>query len=95
MKQIQNVLSCVGYVMRQITSRRLEYSEFSPHSLLQLHNSQLHKYCHLQYHNYFFCWSHFHAPDTTQLVAAGPHLRLDTGNWLNAHYSLTHSLTTE
>jgi hypothetical protein len=62
------LLSRVGCITRQITSRRSEYSEFIPHSLLQLH-----KYCRLQYHNHISCWSHCHALDATQLVAAGLH----------------------
>jgi hypothetical protein len=41
-----NILSRVGYIMRQIISCRIEYSEFIPHSLIHLYNSQLHNYCH-------------------------------------------------
>jgi hypothetical protein len=53
------ILSRVVCITRQITSRRIGYSEFIPHSLLHLYNSQLHKYCLLQYHNYF-SRSHFY-----------------------------------
>jgi hypothetical protein len=58
------------------------------HSIIQLHNSQFHIYCHLQYHKYFSCWSHCHALDTTQLVVAGLRLIQVIGNWLNTHCSL-------
>jgi hypothetical protein len=60
-----NLLSRVGYVTRQITSRRLGSSKFIEHSLLHLHNLQFHSYCHLQCHNYFCC-SNFHSLDITQ-----------------------------
>jgi hypothetical protein len=68
-----NRLSRVGCISRQITSRHIRSSKFIPHSLLQSHNSQSHNYCHLQHHNYVSCWSHCHALDTTELVAAGLH----------------------
>jgi hypothetical protein len=64
---------CWVYVTRQVTSRRIGYSEFIPHSLIHLYNLQFHKYCHLQCRNYFSCCSHCHALDTTQLVAVGLH----------------------
>jgi uncharacterized membrane protein YidH (DUF202 family) len=59
---------------RQVTSHRIGYSEFIPHSLLHSHNSQSHNYnyCHLQHHNYLSC-SYCHSLDTAQLVAAGLH----------------------
>jgi hypothetical protein len=63
-------LTCWVYNARQITSRRIAYSEFIPHSLLQSLNSQSHNYCHRQYHNYCSC-SHCHSLDTAKLVAAG------------------------
>jgi hypothetical protein len=49
-------MSRVGCITQQITSRRIQYSEFIPHSLLQSHNSQSHNYCHRQYHNYISYW---------------------------------------
>jgi hypothetical protein len=52
------------YSTRQITSRRIQYNKFITHSLVHLYNSQIHNYCHLQYHSYFCC-SHFHPRDTT------------------------------
>jgi hypothetical protein len=55
-------LSCVGWITRQITSHHIEYSEFIPHLLVHLYNSQLHNYCHRQYHNYFHCSRQFHDP---------------------------------
>jgi hypothetical protein len=83
------ILSCVGYVMRQITSRRLGCSEFIAHSLLHLYNSQFCNYCNLQYHNYFSCWSHCHSLNATQLVAAGLEFILDTSNSLSSNSILT------
>jgi hypothetical protein len=86
-----NIFLRVGCITRQITSRPIQYSEFIAHSLLHLHNLQLHKCCHLQYHNYFYC-SHCHSLDATQLVAAGLHStrrfhdpHSPTEYWLNAH----------
>jgi hypothetical protein len=67
------ILSRVGCITRQVTSRRIQYSKFIALSLLRSHNLQSHHYCHLQHHNYFSCWSHCHALDTTELVAAGLH----------------------
>jgi hypothetical protein len=49
------ILSRVGCITRQITSRRMEYSEFIAHSLLHSNNAQLYKFCRLQYHKYFYC----------------------------------------
>jgi hypothetical protein len=49
------ILSRVGYITRQITSRHIRYSEFIAYSLLHSHNSQLYKYCHVKYHKYFYC----------------------------------------
>jgi hypothetical protein len=66
------ILSHAGCLMRQITSCRIEYSRFIPHSLLHSHNLQSYNYCHRQYHNYLSC-SHCHSLDTAQLVAAGLH----------------------
>jgi DNA polymerase III delta prime subunit len=54
---INNIVMCFVYVTRQITSRRIQYSEFIPHSLLHLYNLQSHNYCHLQYYKY--SCSHF------------------------------------
>jgi hypothetical protein len=54
---IYSIVTCWVYVTRQVTSRRIGYSEFTPHSLLQSHNLQSHNYnyCHRQYHNFFYC----------------------------------------
>jgi hypothetical protein len=49
------IVMCWVYAMRQITLCHIEYSEFIPHSFVHLYNSQLHSYCHLQFHNYFPC----------------------------------------
>jgi hypothetical protein len=75
------IVTCWVYVTRQITSRLIAYSEFIPHSLLQIHNLQSHNYCHQQYHNYVFC-RHCRALDATQLVAAVLHFILDPGSIL-------------
>jgi hypothetical protein len=69
----QNTVRCWVYVTRQITSRRIAYSEFIPHSLLHSHNLQSHcyNYCHGPYHNCISYWSHCHSLDTIELVAVG------------------------
>jgi hypothetical protein len=36
-----NIITCWVYAKRQITSHRVEYSEFMAHSLVQLYNLQL------------------------------------------------------
>jgi hypothetical protein len=59
-------LSSIGCIMQKITSRCIEYSKFIAHPLLHLYNSQFYNYCHLQYHNYFYCFSHCHPFDTTR-----------------------------
>jgi hypothetical protein len=66
------ILSRVVCITRQITSRRIQCSEFIPHSLLHSHDLQSHTYCHRQYHKFFSC-THCHALGTTELVAAGLH----------------------
>jgi hypothetical protein len=57
-------VTCWVYVTRQVTSRRIQYSEFIPHSLLHSHNLQSYNYLHRQYHNCLSC-SHCHSLDTT------------------------------
>jgi hypothetical protein len=80
------ILSRVGvYGTRQVTSRHIRYSEFIAHSLVHLGDSQLHHYCHLQYHNYVFWCSPIHSLDATQLVAAGLHWTL----WLHDPHCVT------
>jgi hypothetical protein len=97
---LTNILSRVGCIARQITSHLIWYSEFIAHLLLQIYNSQLHHYCHLQYHNYIFWCSPFHSLSATQVVAAGLQFILGTGYWILAQSSLvagsliTHSIIT-
>jgi hypothetical protein len=86
-----NILSRVGCIMRQVTSRRIEYSEFIPHSLLHSHNLQSYNYCHRQYHNYLSC-SHCHSPNTAQLVAAGLHWTRRLLEW-NSLRRMQHSVS--
>jgi hypothetical protein len=56
-EMIYYIVTCWVYDTRQVSSRRIQYSEFIAHPLLHLYNSQLHNYCHLQYHSYYSCWS--------------------------------------
>jgi hypothetical protein len=51
------IVTCCVY-NATVTSHHIRYSEFIAHSLVHLHNSQFHNYCHWQYHNYF---SSFHS----------------------------------
>jgi hypothetical protein len=88
------IVKCWVYVTRQVTSRRIGFSEFIAHSLLQSHHLQSHNYCHRQYHNYLSC-SHYHALDATDFGGCYNSTRSLlslcsnslTSNWFNPHCS--------
>jgi hypothetical protein len=79
----------LGCITRQVTSRRIQYSELIPHSLLHSLDLQSHNYCHRQYHNYLSC-SHCHSLGTAQLIAAGLHSTRRLLDW-NSLRRMQHS----
>jgi hypothetical protein len=71
------ILSRVGYVTRQITSRHIGYREFIVRSLLHLHSLQFYNYCHLQYHTSPAVVTSIHSIQLNS--ATGLQFTLDTG----------------